>query len=48
MQPPLPADIWAAEVTKMQKTYGAVIPEEATKKIVSYLQTNYTPETRKH
>jgi mono/diheme cytochrome c family protein len=47
-QPPLPADTWAAEVTKMQKTYGAVIPDEATKKIVSYLQANYTPETRKH
>ena len=48
MQPPLPADTWAAEVAKMQKTYGAVIPEEAAKKIVSYLQANYTPETRKH
>ena len=48
MQPPLPADTWAAEVTKMQKTYGAVIPEEAMKKIVSYLQANYTPDTRKH
>ena len=48
MQPPLPADTWAAEVTKMQKTYGAVIPEEAAKKIVSYLQANYTPDTRKH
>ena len=48
MQPPLPADTWTAEVTKMQKTYGAVIPDEATKKIVSYLQANYTPDTRKH
>jgi mono/diheme cytochrome c family protein len=48
MQPPLPADTWAAEVTKMQKTYGAVIPEEAAKKIVSYLQAKYTPDTRKH
>ena len=48
MQPPLPADTWAAEVAKMQKTYGAVIPDEATKKIVSYLQANYTPDTRKH
>lgn len=48
MQPPLPADTWAAEVTKMQKTYGAVIPDEAMKKIVSYLQANYTPDTRKH
>ena len=48
MQPPLAADTWAAEVAKMQKTYGAVIPEEAMKQIVSYLQANYTPETRKH
>jgi hypothetical protein len=48
MQPPLPADTWAGEVTKMQKTYGAVIPDEAMKKIVSYLQANYTPDTRKH
>ena len=48
MQPPLPADTWAAEVTKMQKNFGAVIPDEAAKKIVSYLQANYTPETRKH
>jgi hypothetical protein len=37
MQPPLPANTWAAEVAKMHKTYGAVIPDEETKKIVSYL-----------
>jgi mono/diheme cytochrome c family protein len=48
MQPPLPADTWAAEVTKMRKTYGADIPDEAAKKIVSYLQANFTPDTRKH
>jgi hypothetical protein len=48
MQPPLPADTWAAEVTKIQKNYGAVIPDEATKKIVSYLQANYSTEARKH
>ena len=47
MQPPLPADVWAAEVNKMMKTYGASIPEDATHKIIQYLQTHYTPETRK-
>lgn len=48
MQPPLPAKTWAAEVTKMEKTLGAPIPDDATKKILEYLQTHYTPETRKH
>jgi hypothetical protein len=47
MQPPLPADMWAAEVNKMIKTYGASIPEDATQKIIQYLQSHYTPETRK-
>ncbi|MGB9465091.1 MAG: cytochrome c [Candidatus Acidiferrum sp.] len=47
MQPPLPSAAWEAEVTKMKKTFGATIPEEASSKIVSYLQTHYTPETRK-
>jgi hypothetical protein len=47
MQPPLPAATWEAEVTKMKKTLGATIPEEATTKIIHYLQTHYTPETRK-
>jgi cytochrome c5 len=47
MQPPLSADAWAAEVTKMQKTFGADIPNEITKKIVLYLGTHYTPDTRK-
>jgi hypothetical protein len=48
MQPPLPADTWAAEVTKMRKTFGADIPDEIANKVVRYLQANYTPETRKH
>lgn len=48
MQPPLPAKTWAAEVTKMEKTLGAPIPDDATKKIIEYLQTHYAPETRKH
>jgi hypothetical protein len=47
MQPPLSADTWAAEVTKMQKTYGADIPDEISKKIILYLGSHYTPETRK-
>ena len=47
MQPPLPAAAWEAEVAKMKKTFGATIPDEATSKIVGYLQKHYTPETRK-
>jgi hypothetical protein len=47
MQPPLPASAWDAEVTKMKKTFGATIPDEAASKIVGYLQKHYTPETRK-
>jgi hypothetical protein len=47
MQPPLPAATWEAEVNKMIKTLGAPIPEASAKKIVLYLQQNYTLETRK-
>jgi hypothetical protein len=47
MQPPLPGDTWAAEVTKMIKVYGAPIPEASAQKIVTYLRSHYTPETRK-
>lgn len=47
MQSPLPGATWEAEVNKMIKTFGAPIPEASAKKIVSYLQTHYTPETRK-
>jgi len=47
MQPPLPAATWEAEVNKMIKVFGASIPEASTKKIITYLQTHYTPETRK-
>jgi hypothetical protein len=47
MQPPLPAQGWADEVTKMRKTYGASIPEDTSQKIIQYLGTHYTPETRK-
>jgi len=48
MQSPLPAATWEAEVNKMNKAYGAGIPEESTRKIIAYLQTHYTPETRRH
>jgi len=47
MQPPLPAPTWEAEVNKMTKAFGAPIPEATAKKITTYLQTHYTPETRK-
>ncbi len=48
MQPPLPATTWEAEVNKMIKTFGQPIPEDASPKIIKYLQAHYTPETRKH
>jgi len=48
MQPPLPAATWEAEVNKMNKAYAAGIPEDTTRKIIAYLQTHYTPGTRKH
>jgi hypothetical protein len=47
MQPPLPAATWSAEVTKMNKAYGAGISDADVEKIVHYLQEHYTPETRK-
>jgi mono/diheme cytochrome c family protein len=47
MQPPLPAATWEAEVNKMNKTFGAGIPEDNTQKIILYLQANYTAEKRK-
>jgi hypothetical protein len=47
VQPPLPAATWEAEVSKMNKTFGAAIPDENTQKIILYLQSHYTPDTRK-
>src|SRR5215469_14550719 len=41
MQPPLPGDTWDNEITKMQKTYGAAIPDDAYRKISRYLQSHY-------
>jgi mono/diheme cytochrome c family protein len=48
MQPPLPAETWAAEVEKMRKVMGASIPDDDARKIIAYLSSHYTPETRKH
>ena len=47
MQQPLPAATWEAEVNKMNKTFGAAIPDDAAQKIIRYLQAHYTPESRK-
>jgi hypothetical protein len=47
MQPPLPSAAWEAEVNKMNKTFGEAIPEDSARKIILYLQSHYTPETRK-
>jgi mono/diheme cytochrome c family protein len=47
MQPPLPAATWEAEVNKMNKTFGAAIPDENSHKIILYLQAHYAPENRK-
>lgn len=47
MQPPLPAPTWKAEVDKMGKVYGAQIPAESQASILKYLDSHYTPGTRK-
>jgi mono/diheme cytochrome c family protein len=47
MQPPMPAAAWDAEVHKMIKTYGASISEADAQKIIQYLGSHYSPETRK-
>jgi hypothetical protein len=47
MQPPLPAATWEAEVEKMNKAFGAAIPEENTQRIILYLKAHYTAESRK-
>jgi len=46
MQPAMPAQAWADEVNKMRKTFGASIPEDTAQKIIQYLGSHYTPETR--
>ena len=47
MQPVMPPQAWSDEVNKMRKTYGASIPDDTAQKIIQYLGTHYTPETRK-
>jgi mono/diheme cytochrome c family protein len=47
MQPPLPDPTWAAEVKKMNETFGAGIPEDSAQKIILYLQAHYAVENRK-
>jgi hypothetical protein len=46
MQPPFPAATWEAEVDKMNKTFGAAIPDDSRQKIILYLQAHYTVENR--
>jgi hypothetical protein len=47
MQPPLPAATWEAEVNKMNKTFGAAIPDDSAQKIILYLEAQYTVENRR-
>jgi hypothetical protein len=47
MQPAFPAQTWADEVHKMIKTYGASIPDDATERIIRYLQANFSAGSRK-
>ena len=47
MQPALSAQTWSDEVNKMRKTFGASIPDDTAQKIILYLGSHYTPETRK-
>ncbi len=39
--PFLTPDVWAAEVTKMIKTYGAPVDDADAKTIIDYLARNY-------
>jgi mono/diheme cytochrome c family protein len=47
MQPPFPAQTWADEVHKMIKAYGASIPDDATQRIIQYLQSNFSVGDRR-
>lgn len=40
-QPVLPRTFWKAVVTKMQKTFGAPIPDAALEPIIDYLAKTY-------
>jgi hypothetical protein len=37
IQPPLSKETWTAEVTKMQKTFSAPIPDDKVPEIINYL-----------
>jgi mono/diheme cytochrome c family protein len=37
IQPPLSREVWTAEVTKMQKTFSAPIPDDKVAEIIDYL-----------
>ena len=37
LQPPLSREAWTASVTKMQKTFGAPIPDDKVGEVVDYL-----------
>jgi hypothetical protein len=43
-QPSMPRAAWKASVTKMQKTFGAQIPETAVDPIAEYLAKTYGAE----
>lgn len=43
-QPPMPRAFWKAGVQKMQKVYGAPIPEAQVEQLVDYLVKNYGDE----
>jgi mono/diheme cytochrome c family protein len=47
MQPPLAPATWEAEVNKMNKAFGANIPDEDSRKIIAYLQAHYATGTRR-
>jgi mono/diheme cytochrome c family protein len=47
MQSALPAATWESEVNKMNKSFGAGIPEEHARNIIRYLQAHYAAENRK-
>lgn len=42
-QPPMAAESWKKIVQKMQKTFGAPLPDAQVDAVVAYLATNYGP-----
>lgn len=45
-QPPMAAENWKKIVQKMQKTFGAPLPDAQVDAVVAYLATNYGPPTK--